>query len=64
VKKLVLVVVLVLFVLSPAVVDALPWQCEWAVETGKLSDWLVCGAWLVIYQLQPGYGDGYWPEFG
>jgi len=51
--KLIVVVLLALSLVSPAVSLALPWQCEWAAESGKLSDWLICGAWLVIFQLAP-----------
>jgi len=43
VKRLVVVVVLLLVVLTPSVGLAWNMWCDIAAETGKVSDWFTCG---------------------
>jgi hypothetical protein len=42
VRKLVIVILLVLFLLGPGVVVAEPIVCDYTLHSGKLLDWLVC----------------------
>jgi len=58
VRKVILVVLLLSFLVPGGVAVALPLECEYAVETGKLADWLWCGVILVIRGFQQDSGDG------
>lgn len=51
-KRFVVVLLLVSFLLAPAGSACEPTACDWALETGKVVDWMVCG--LVAMML--GYG--------
>jgi hypothetical protein len=42
VRKCVVVILLALFLLGPGVVAAEPIVCDYALDSGKLLDWLVC----------------------
>lgn len=41
-RKCVVVILLALFLLGPGVVAAEPIVCDYALDSGKLLDWLVC----------------------
>jgi hypothetical protein len=64
VRKIVVVTLLVLFLMAPVASLCEPIQCEWAMETGKLADWIVCA----LVAIMMGNGDwipggyyGYYP---
>lgn len=63
-RKWVVVILLVLFLLGPGVVAAEPIVCDYALHSGKVLDWLMCvivmeavgaaeeipGGWILHYQ--------------
>ncbi len=51
-KRIVAAVLLVAFVLSPCAALSEPIVCDYALETGKIVDWLVCA--LVVIALGGG----------
>ncbi|MCX5800010.1 MAG: hypothetical protein NTX17_01275 [Candidatus Eisenbacteria bacterium] len=57
-RKVILVVLLLSFLVPVGVAVALPLACEYAAETGKLADWLWCGMILVVRCIQADSGDG------
>jgi len=58
VRKVILVVLLLSFLMPVGVAVALPLECEVAYESGKLADWIWCGVILVIRGFQADSGDG------
>lgn len=46
--KLLTVTLLLVALLVPSVVSAMPSECWYAADTGKWGDWLWCGIVLVV----------------
>lgn len=57
-KKFVVVVLLVWVLVYPSVSLGSPIVCDYAMETMKWYDWLVCLGVLVAMQILPDSGDG------
>ena len=55
-RRLVVVLLLVLFLLGPGVVVAEPIVCDYALHTGKVLDWLVCE--FVMFMIGSAYDTG------
>ena len=55
----VIVWILLLSLLAPvSMAAAMPIQCDYAYQTGKLQDWLFCGLVLIANALIDDSGDG------
>jgi len=61
VLRLIVVAVLLGVLLVPSVVAAWPVQCWYAVETGKLTDWIMCGVALVVIMVWEEGAEGFGP---
>jgi hypothetical protein len=59
VVRLIVLGLLLAVLLVPSVVAAWPVQCWYAAETGKLTDWVLCGIALVAMQIWQEGPDGY-----
>lgn len=59
--RIIVVALLVAVLLVPSVAAAWPVQCWYAAETGKLFDWILCGAALVANQIWEEGSDRYGP---
>jgi len=57
--RLVVVALLLVLLFVPSVAAAWPVQCWYAAETGKLFDWILCGAALVALEIWQEGPSGY-----
>jgi len=58
-SRFIIVGLLLVMLLVPSVVAAWPVQCWYAAETGKLTDWVLCGIALVAMQILEEGSEGY-----
>lgn len=56
--KRLLVWIVLLSLLVPVGMAAMPTQCEYAYYTARLQDWLFCGLVLVANAIMPDDGSG------